>query len=99
MHSMVLLWDEAQVEARFSPFGDMANLDVGQVHDLHRTYHRVRNCFGRTQWNSYLTSLKWMLVSFCLEIMLTLTQDRCTVCVKRTIGSEIIFYAPDAAPR
>ena len=30
-----------------------------------------------------------MLVSFCLEIVLSLTQDRCTVCAKRTIGSEI----------
>jgi hypothetical protein len=28
MHPMVLLSDEAQVEARFSPFGDSANLDV-----------------------------------------------------------------------
>jgi hypothetical protein len=35
-----------------------------------------------------------MLVSFCLEIMLTLTQDRCTVCVKHTIGSKIIFTHP-----
>ena len=26
--SMVLLGDEAQVEARFSPFGDSANLDA-----------------------------------------------------------------------
>ena len=26
---MVLLGDEAQVEARFSPFGDSANLDTG----------------------------------------------------------------------
>jgi hypothetical protein len=25
---MVLLGDEAQVEARFSPFGDIANLDA-----------------------------------------------------------------------
>ena len=30
-----------------------------------------------------------MLVSFCLEIVLSLMQDRCTVCAKRTIGSEI----------
>jgi hypothetical protein len=28
MHPMVLLGDETQVEARFSPFGDSANLDV-----------------------------------------------------------------------
>jgi hypothetical protein len=50
---MVLLGDEAQVEARFSPFGDSANL----------------------------------------------TQDRCTVCAKRTTGSEIILDAPDGTPR
>jgi hypothetical protein len=28
MHPMVLLGDEAQVDARFGPFGDSANLDV-----------------------------------------------------------------------
>jgi hypothetical protein len=28
MHSMVLLSDEAQVEAHFGPFGDSANLDA-----------------------------------------------------------------------
>jgi hypothetical protein len=26
-------------------------------------------------------------------------QDRCTVCAKRTIGSEIILDAPDRTPR
>jgi hypothetical protein len=45
------------------------------VHGLCETYHR----------------LKWKLVSVCLEIVLILTQDRCTVCAKRTIGSEIIL--------
>ena len=34
-----------------------------------------------------------------LDIVLILTQDRCTVCIKRTIGSEIILDAPDATPR
>ena len=33
-----------------------------------------------------------------LDIVLILTQDRCTVCVKRTIGSEIILDAPDGTP-
>jgi hypothetical protein len=28
-----------------------------------------------------------------------LTQDRCTVCAKRTIGSEIVLNAPDGSPR
>ena len=49
---MVLLCDEAQVEARFGPLGDSANLNV----------------------------------------------DRCTVCAKRTIGSEIVLDAPDGTP-
>jgi hypothetical protein len=35
-----------------------------------------------------------MHISFCLEIVLILTQDRCMVCAQRTIGSEIIFDAP-----
>ena len=52
-HQMVLLIDEAQVEARFGPLGDSANPDV----------------------------------------------DRCTVCAKCTIGSEIVLDAPDGTPR
>ena len=50
---MVLLRDEAQVEARFGPLGDSANLEA----------------------------------------------DRCMICAKRTIGSEIILDAPDATPK
>ena len=50
---MVLLRDEAQVEAHFGPLGDSANLDA----------------------------------------------DRCMVCAKRTIGSEIVLDAPDGTPR
>jgi hypothetical protein len=42
---MILLGDEAQVEARFSPFGDSANIDARLVHDLRRTYHRLRKSF------------------------------------------------------
>ena len=40
---MVLLGDEAQLEAHFSPFGDSANLDARTAHGLRRTYHRLRN--------------------------------------------------------
>jgi hypothetical protein len=43
--------------------------------------------------------LKWKLVLFHLEIVLILTQDRCTVCAECTIGSEIILDAPDGTPR
>ena len=34
-----------------------------------------------------------------LDIVLILTQDRCTVCVKRTIGLEIVLDAPGGNPR
>ena len=33
------------------------------------------------------------------DIVLILTQDICMVCVKRTIGSEIILDGPDGTPR
>ena len=39
------------------------------------------------------------LVSVRLEVVLILTQDRCMVCAKRTVGSEIILDAPDVTPR
>jgi hypothetical protein len=35
--------------------------------------------------------LNWKLVSVHLEIVLILTQDRCTVCAERSIGSEIFW--------
>ena len=33
------------------------------------------------------------------DIVLILTQDRCMICVERTIGSEINSDAPDGTPR
>jgi hypothetical protein len=42
-----------------------------------------------------MTSLKWKLVSVLSKIVLILTQDRCTVCARRTIGSENHFGPPD----
>jgi hypothetical protein len=44
---MVLLGDKAQVETRFGPFGDSANLDTQLVPDLRRTYHKLGNHFER----------------------------------------------------
>jgi predicted DsbA family dithiol-disulfide isomerase len=43
------LGDEAQLEARFGPFRDSANLDAGSVHGLRPIYHMLGNRFGRTQ--------------------------------------------------
>ena len=41
-----------------------------------------------------MTRLKCKLVPVYLEIVLILTQDRCMVCVERTIGLEIILTHP-----
>ena len=41
-----------------------------------------------------MTCVLWNLVSDHLEIVLVSVQDRCTVCTKRTIGSDIAFNAP-----
>ena len=41
-----------------------------------------------------MTRLKWKLVSVRLEVVLILTQDRCIVCAKRSVGSEIIWMHP-----
>jgi hypothetical protein len=49
---MILLGDEAQVEACLSPFGDSGNLDAGKVHGLCRMYHRLRNCLEHTRYKS-----------------------------------------------
>jgi hypothetical protein len=40
----------------------------------------------------------WNLISVRLEIVLILTQDRCTVCTEHTIGSKIVLDAPDETP-
>jgi hypothetical protein len=40
-----------------------------------------------------------MFVLVCLETMLILMRDWCTVCVERTIGLEIILDALDGTPR
>jgi hypothetical protein len=42
---MVLLGDEAQVEAYFGPFRHIADLDARMVHGLHQTYHRFGHRF------------------------------------------------------
>ena len=34
-----------------------------------------------------------------LEMVLVLVQDRCTVCAKRTTGSDIVLDTPDGTPR
>jgi hypothetical protein len=86
------------VEAHFGLFGGSANFDARLVHGLRRT-HRLENHFGHTRWNSLVMCVMWNLVSVCLETVLPLVQDRCTVCVEHSTGSEIILDAPDGTDR
>jgi hypothetical protein len=93
-----LISDMGRVDSCFSPFGDSVSISARQVHGLHRTYHRHRNDFGRTRWDSLVTRHKWKLSSVCLEMVPLLMHDWCTVCVKRTVGSEIVLEVPDGTP-
>jgi hypothetical protein len=36
----------------------------------------------------------WNLILVCLEIVLILMQDRCTICAERTISSEMFWTHP-----
>ena len=46
-----------------------------------------------------MTWVLWNLASFLLEIVLVSVQDKCLVCARRTIGSEIILDATDGTTR
>jgi hypothetical protein len=86
---MELLGDEAQVEARFGPFGDSANLDE---------VHRLENRFGHIRWNSEVTWVMWNIVLVYLDTVLVSVQDSWMVHAKHTICSKIDLDAPDGTP-
>jgi hypothetical protein len=83
----------------FGPIGDGVSVSARQVHGFRQTYHGHSNHFGRTRWYSAVTRLKWKLILVHLDIVLILTQDRCTVCTKCTIGLEIILDVPNGTSR
>ena len=89
---MVLLGDEAQVLARFGPFGDSVIL----------TQDRCTVCTVRTIGseiildapNGHLGDEAQVVARFSpFGDSASLMQDRCTVCTEHTIGSEIILDA------
>jgi hypothetical protein len=79
--------------------GDRVSVGARLVHGLCQTYHRLRNHFGHTHWYHKVTRLKWKLISVLSDILLILTQDRCTVCIEHVIGSKIILDTPNGTPR
>ena len=44
-----------------------------------------------------MTWVMWNFVLVHLEIVFVSVQDRCTVCAKRPIGSEIVLDSPNGA--
>jgi hypothetical protein len=46
-----------------------------------------------------VTWVMWNLVLVRSETVLVSVQDRCIVCAKHTIDSEIVLDAPDGTPR
>ena len=87
---MVPLGDEAQLEARFGPFGDSANLDARWMQGLHRTYHKLQKLL----WTHSMELLGDVghveSPSVHLEMVLVLVQDRSTVCANCSIGLDIV---------
>jgi hypothetical protein len=92
----MLLGDEAQVDARYNPFGDSANLDARYVHGLCRTYHMLRNHFGCTRWNSLVTWAMWDLVLVRLETVLALSPRSIIGCVQNNFHAYGTFGANHA---
>jgi hypothetical protein len=46
---MELLGDVDHVKSCLSLIGDGVSIGAREVHGLRETYHRLRNCFGRTR--------------------------------------------------
>jgi hypothetical protein len=79
-HPMILLGDEALVEACLSPFGDSGNLDARKVRCLCQMYHWFGNRLRTHPMELLGEWVMWNLVSVRLETVLVSVQHRCTVC-------------------
>ena len=94
---MVLLRDEAQVEAHFGLLGDSANIDADRCTVCAK--HTIGSLIILDAPDELLGVWVMLnLVSIRLDTVLVSVQDRCTACVKHTIGSEVILDAPDGTP-
>jgi hypothetical protein len=80
---MILLGDEAQVEACLSTFGDSGNLDARYVRKLCRMYHWLRKSCWTHPMELLGEWVMWNLVLVRLETVLVSVQYRCTVLAER----------------
>jgi hypothetical protein len=83
------------VEACLSPFGDSGNLNERKL----RGFVSNVPLDQKLSWTHPMELLRewvmWNLILVHLETVLVSVQYRCTVCAKRTLGSEIILDEPD----
>ena len=86
------------VESHFGPFADSVILMQNRC-TVSPNVPLARKSFRTQTMELRDDGVMWNLVSVHLEIVLVSVQDRCTVCAKRTIGSEIILDAPNGIPR
>jgi hypothetical protein len=92
---MELLGDVGHVEGRFDSFGTVNLGEIGAQFVLNVPWA------WKSFWAYPMELLGNMGQIACfghLEVLLILTQDRCTVCAKCTIGLEISLDAPDCTP-
>jgi hypothetical protein len=87
------------VDARLGPFGDSANLGARLVHGFALNRPQAQKSFWTHRIEHLGDGGHVDLISVRLEIVLVSVQDRCTVCAKHTIASEIVLNAPDDTPR
>ena len=76
---MELLGHVGHVESDFDPFVHGVSVGAKLMRGLRQTYHRIRNHFGCSCFNSYVTWVMWNVISICLEMVLVSVQDRCMV--------------------
>jgi uncharacterized protein with PIN domain len=95
---MVLLGDEAQMEAHFNPFGDM----------LIMTQDRCTVCGKHTIGSNFVLDAPDVLLGSEAQVeghfgmfgdSANPDAERCTFCAERIIGSEIVLDAPNGTPR
>jgi hypothetical protein len=84
---MVLLGDDAQMEALFGLFGDRLILTQDRSTLCAECTIMLGKHFGHTRWN---TSVMWVMWNVGV---------RCTVCAKLSIAIKFILDTPDGTPR
>jgi hypothetical protein len=94
---MELLDDVCNMESLLCLFRNSVSFGERYVHGLRLMHDSLRNHFEAPVGTS-VKRLKWKLGLICLEIVLIFMQDRCTVCIERTICLEINLGTPGRTP-